>query len=119
MVLPLLPAVILLGGVWYHRNEDGIVQQISKETADTFIEAGVPIIESVVEFFDELGDQLSEGALDLIRGAGVAVLDATNATYTLAASIVAPRRVEAVAVGWAMLIYTLTAFTIYNKMKEN
>ena len=119
MVLPLLPAVILLGGVWYHRNEDGIVQQITKETADSFIEAGVPIIESVVEFFDELGDQLSEGALDLIRGAGVAVLDATNATYTLAASIVAPRRVEAVAVGWAMLIYTLTAFTIYNKMKEN
>lgn len=119
MVLPLVPAVILLGGVWYHRNEDGIVQQITKETADSFIEAGVPIIESVVEFFDELGDQLSEGALDLIRGAGVAVLDATNATYTLAASIVAPRRVEAVAVGWAMLIYTLTAFTIYNKMKEN
>ena len=50
------------------------------------------------EFFGEIGDQLSEGALDLIRGAGVAVLDATQATYTLAASIVAPRRVEAVAV---------------------
>ena len=24
----LFPAVILLGGVWYHRNEDGVVQQI-------------------------------------------------------------------------------------------
>ena len=81
----LFPAVILLGGVWYHRNEDGVVQQITKEAADTFIEAGVPILESIVEFFDELGEQISEGALDLIRGAGVAVLDATNATYTLAA----------------------------------
>jgi hypothetical protein len=109
--MALFPAVMLLGGIWYHRNEDGIVQQVTKEAADTFIEAGVPIIESVVE--------LAEGALDLIRGAGVAVLDATNATYTLAASIVEPRRVEAVAVGWAMLIYTLTAFTIFNKMKEN
>ena len=27
----LFPAVILLGGVWYHRNEDGVVQQIIKK----------------------------------------------------------------------------------------
>jgi hypothetical protein len=112
-------AVILIGGVWYRRNPDGVVQQVTSDVAQELIDAGTPIIESVNEFFGEIGDQLSEGALDLIRGAGVAVLDATQATYTLAASIVAPRRVEAVAVGWAMLIYTLTAFTIYNKMKEN
>jgi len=112
-------AVILIGGVWYRRNPDGVVQQVTSDVAQELIDAGTPIIESVSEFFGEIGDQLSEGALDLIRGAGVAVLDATQATYTLAASIVAPRRVEAVAVGWAMLIYTLTAFTIYNKMKEN
>ena len=112
-------AVILIGGVWYRRNPDGAVQQVTSDVAQELIDAGTPIIESVSEFFGEIGDQLSEGALDLIRGAGVAVLDATQATYTLAASIVAPRRVEAVAVGWAMLIYTLTAFTIYNKMKEN
>lgn len=112
-------AVILIGGVWYRRNPDGVVQQVTSDVAQELIDAGTPIIESVNEFFGEIGDQLSEGALDLIRGAGVAVLDATQATYTLAASIVAPRRVETVAVGWAMLIYTLTAFTIYNKMKEN
>ena len=112
-------AVILIGGVWYRRNPDGVVQQVTSDVAQNLIDTGTPIIESVNEFFGEIGDQLSEGALDLIRGAGVAVLDATQATYTLAASIVAPRRVEAVAVGWAMLIYTLTAFTIYNKMKEN
>ncbi len=112
-------AVIAIGGVWYRRDPDGVVQQITSDVAQDLIDAGTPIIESISEFFGEIGDQLSEGALDLIRGAGVAVLDATQATYTLAASIVAPRRVEAVAVGWAMLIYTLTAFTIYNKMKEN
>ncbi|MCP3699689.1 MAG: hypothetical protein GY920_14210 [Aliivibrio sp.] len=112
-------AVIAIGGVWYRRDPDGAVQQITSDVAQELIDAGTPIIESISEFFGEIGDQLSEGALDLIRGAGVAVLDATQATYTLASSIVAPRRVEAVAVGWAMLIYTLTAFTIYNKMKEN
>ena len=112
-------AVILIGGVWYRRNPDGIVQQVTSDVAQELIDTGTPIIESVNEFFGEIGDQLSEGALDLIRGAGVAVLDATQATYTLAASIVAPRRVEAVAVAWSMLIYTLTAFTIYNKIKEN
>ena len=112
-------AVILIGGVWYKRNPEGVVQQVTSDVAQELIDTGTPIIESVTEFFGEIGDQLSEGALDLIRGAGVAVLDATNATYTLAASIVAPRRVEAVAVAWSMLIYALTAFTIYNKMKEN
>ena len=112
-------AVILIGGVWYKRNPEGIVQQVTADAAQELIDAGTPIIESVSEFFGEIGDQLAEGALDLIRGAGIAVLDATNATYTLAASIVEPRRVEAVAVAWSMLIYTLTAFTIYNKMKEN
>jgi len=112
-------AVILIGGVWYKRNPEGIVQQVTADAAQELIDAGTPIIESVSEFFGEIGDQLAEGALDLIRGAGIAVLDATNATYTLAASIVEPRRVEAVAVAWSMLIYALTAFTIYNKMKEN
>ncbi len=112
-------AVITIGGVWYRRNPDGVVQEITSDVAQELIDTGTPIIESVSEFFGEIGDQLSEGALDLIRGAGIAVLDATAATYTLASSIVAPRRVEAVAVGWAMLIYALTAFTIYNKMKES
>ena len=117
MLLPI--AVIAIGGVWYKRNPEGLVQQITSDAAQELIEQGTPIVESVSEFFGEIGDQLSEGALDLIRGGGVAVLDATQATYTLAASIVAPRRVEAIAVGWAMLIYALTGFTIYNKMKEN
>lgn len=119
MVLPIATAIITIGGVWYKRNPDGAVQQITSNVAQELIEQGTPIVESVSEFFGEIGEQISEGALDLIRGAGVAVLDATQATYTLAASIVAPRRVEAVAVGWAMLIYALTGFTIYNKMKEN
>lgn len=119
MVLPIASAIMTIGGVWYRRDPDGVVQQITNEAAQQLIDLGIPIIESVSEFFGEIGDQLSEGALDLIRGAGVAVLDATQATYSLASSIVAPRRVETVAVGWAMLIYTLTAFTIYNKMKEN
>lgn len=117
--IPFTSAIITIGGVWYRRDSSGTIQQITSDVAQELIEQGTPIIESVTEFFGEIGDQLSEGALDLIRGAGVAVLDATQATYTLAASIVAPRRVEAVAVGWAMLIYALTGFTIYNKMKEN
>jgi len=120
MVLPIIaPALILIGGTWYLRNPEGVVQQITSDIAQDLIDAGTPIIESINEFFSDLGDEISEGALDLIRGAGIAVLDGANATYTLAASIVAPRRVEAVAVAWSMLIYTLTAFTIYNKMKEN
>ena len=112
-------AVMLVGCVWYRRNPDGVVQQVTSDVAQELIDTGTPIIESVSEFFGDLGDEISEGALDLIRGAGIAVLDAANATYSLTASIVAPRRVETVAVAWSMLIYTLTAFTINNKMKEN
>ena len=120
MVLPIIaPALILIGGTWYARNPEGVVQQVTADAAQELIDAGTPIIESISDFFSDLGDEISEGALDLIRGAGIAVLDAANATYSLTASIVAPRRVETVAVAWSMLIYALTAFTIYNKMKEN
>tara|TARA_R110002020_G_scaffold218416_3_gene426268 strand:+ start:1163 stop:1525 length:363 start_codon:yes stop_codon:yes gene_type:complete len=119
VVFPIIIGVAAIGGVWYAKDSLGEIKQVTEEAAQDLIDAGTPIIESLAEFFGELGDQLSEGALDLIRGAGVAVLDATNATYKLATSIVAPRRVEAVAVSWSMLIYALTAFTIYNKMKEN
>ena len=76
MALPAIaPALILIGGTWYARNPQGVVQQITADIAQDLIDEGTPIIESISEFFSDIGDEISEGALDLIRGAGVAVLD--------------------------------------------
>jgi len=93
-------------------------EEAKNEALDLF-EEGKEAGLTVIDDLSDISSVIANAGLDLIRGAGFAVLDATNSTYKLAASIVAPRRVEAIAVGWSMLIYTLTAFTIYNKMKES
>ena len=66
----------------------------------------------------DLGESIAEGTLGAIRGAGVAIMDASQATYSYISSKVADRRVEAVAVTTAMTIYGITAFTIFNKIRK-
>lgn len=116
MVLPLAAAII--GGKYLIKKSDGTIEEVTKDIFDDAINQGAVIVESFADLIGDLGESIAEGTLGAVRGAGVAVLDASQATYTYIADKISDRRVEAVAVAWAMTIYGLTAFTIFNRIKK-
>ena len=110
-------AVAYIGGKYLIKEGDEIIEA-TKEEYDNAIEQGAIIVESFADLIGDLGESIAEGTLGVIRGAGVAILDASQATYSYISSKVADRRVEAVAVTTAMTIYGITAFTIFNKIRK-
>ena len=110
-------AVAYIGGKWL-KNEGGEVVEILEDEAQDLLDNGALLVESFADLIGDLGESIAEGTLGVIRGAGVAVMDASQATYTYIASKVADRRVEAVAVATAMTIYGITAFTIFNRIRK-
>ena len=115
MVLPL--AVAIIGGTYLIKRGDEIIEA-TKDEYDEAINQGAVIVESFADLIGDLGESIAEGTLGDIRGAGVAIMDASQATYSYISSKVADRRVEAVAVTTAMTIYGITAFTIFNKIRK-
>ena len=110
-------AVAYIGGKYLIKEGDEIIEA-TKEEYDNAIEQGAIIVESFADLIGDLGESIAEGTLGAIRGAGVAIMDASQATYSYISSKVADRRVEAVAVTTAMTIYGITAFTIFNKIRK-
>ena len=111
-------AVAYVGGKWLAKEADGQIVEYTEELANQAIEDGADLLESFADLIGDLGESIAEGTFGVIRGAGVAVMDASQATYTYIASKVADRRVEAVAVTTAMTIYGITAFTIFNRIRK-
>lgn len=116
MVLPAV-AVAIIGGTYLIKRGDEVITA-TKEEYDAAVEQGAVIVESFADLIGDLGESIAEGTLGAIRGAGVAVMDASQATYTYISSKVSDRRVEAVAVATAMTIYGITAFTIFNRIRK-
>ena len=116
MVLPVV-AVAIIGGTYLIKRGDEVIEA-TKEEYDAAVEQGAVIVESFADLIGDLGESIAEGTLGAIRGAGVAVMDASQATYTYISSKVSDRRVEAVAVATAMTIYGITAFTIFNRIRN-
>jgi len=114
-VIPITVAYI--GGKWL-KNEAGDIIDILPDEAQNLLDNGAILVESFADLIGDLGESIAEGTLGAVRGAGVAVLDASQATYTYISDKISDRRVEAVAVAWAMTIYGLTAFTILNRIKK-
>ena len=112
-------AVAYVGGKWLAKEADGQIVEYTEELANQAIEEGAVLLESFADLIGDLGESIAEGTLGVIRGAGVAILDASQATYSYISSKVADRRVEAVAVTWAMTVYGLTAFTIFNRIRKS
>ena len=109
--------VAYIGGKWL-KNEGGDVVEILENEAQDLLNNGAVLVESFTDLIGDLGESIAEGTLGAIRGAGVAVMDASQATYTYISSKVSDRRVEAVAVATAMTIYGITAFTIFNRIRK-
>ena len=113
MALVLIP-LYYEGYERFFKDEDGKVSQITKQVFDELAEQGAPIVD---DFLKDLGT-LGAHTLEVIEGAGIAVLKASEKTWFYISDQIADRRVPAVAVGWAMLVYAITAATIYNRIKK-
>lgn len=139
MVLPLLVpvGVAIIGGSYIAKDKAGGLVNITKDKFDDLVEEGVPIIEDISVLLSNLGEDvegglrfvgqkigdigesIAEGTLGALRGAGSAVLDGVQATYTYIETKVKDRRVETVAVITAMAIYGIVGFTIFNKIRNS
>tara|TARA_Y100000361_G_scaffold152217_1_gene171178 strand:- start:1071 stop:1496 length:426 start_codon:yes stop_codon:yes gene_type:complete len=129
--------VAIVGGAYIAKDKAGGLVDITKEQFDDFVEKGVPIVEDlqtlllglgedvetglrfVGEKIGNIGGSIAEGTLGAVRGAGNAVLDGVQATYTYIETKVKDRRVETVAVITAMAIYGIVGFTILNKIRNS
>tara|TARA_R110002050_G_scaffold296231_1_gene455968 strand:+ start:66 stop:497 length:432 start_codon:yes stop_codon:yes gene_type:complete len=143
MVLPLIVGgVILIGGVWYAVDKtDGRIEEITDEAKDAFVSTGIPILQSIgeglgdgLEFLGEgiseglgilggelgdLGSDIGDAALKVLRRSGIAVIEGAEDIFDYTYNKVAPYRVETVTAVTAMLIYSITALTIFKKIRAN
>ncbi len=111
-------ALTYYGGKWLVKKSSGQIEEVSADVAEKIKEEGVTLIESYAEFLTGVYTQIGEGILEVIRGTAPALIDAGSLAYARISSEVAGRRVETVAVMWALLIYVMTAVTIYKSLKS-
>lgn len=98
----------------FFKDDDGIVSEITKEAFDALVEEGTPVVQDLIQGLGTLGAQ----TLEVIEGAGISIIRATELAVDYATAKVAPHRVDAVAITTAMIIYGATAFTIINTIRS-
>jgi len=103
----------ILGYFWLD-TVTGALEGVAEDVADESIEWIEMTLDEVESMIGNLGASL----LEVLEGAGVAVLKGVRNTWNFVSDEVAERRVPAVAVAWAMLVYAITAATIYNRVKS-
>ena len=127
MVLPMLVGVAIVGGAayYYQKDKDGIVSEITKDAFDAAVAAGTPIAQEIGDALQDIGGDIKEGLvslgssignelLELIEGAGVALVKGLDATAdyvyerTLAGrepDIIAGFTVTILSIGAAVYLY--------------
>ena len=115
-----LVSIAVIGGAYkyYKKDDDGVVTEISRDVFNTFVEEGAPIVEGLVSGISDVLGTLGAQTLEVIEGAGIAIMRATETAVDYATAKVAPHRVDAVAITTAMIIYGATAFTIINRIRN-
>ena len=114
-VLTNLPGGII-NVILYDRFGNEVANEIGDQATvlyDNAIDAGA-------EAIDKIGDvvvDVANAALDIIEGAGLAVISAGEKMYDYTFSKVAPHRVEAVTALTALTIYLTTAVIVFKKIR--
>ena len=111
-------ALTYYGGKWLLKKSDQTVEELGADAAQKLIDEGLPLIENYIEFWTGVYSKVGEGILEVIRGSAPAIIDAGSLAYARVSNEIADRRVETVAVMWALLIYVMTAVTIYKSLKS-
>ncbi|MHA2219850.1 MAG: hypothetical protein ACXACY_28470 [Candidatus Hodarchaeales archaeon] len=136
MPLPLILAgpaigasVIAIAGVYYYANEAGDEwKETTVEEANNLIDSGYTFLGNLGEDIGEgletigagianFGEDLGAGTLEVIRGAGLAVISAGESMFDYTYSKVSPHRVEAVTALTALTIYLTTAVIVFKKIR--
>ena len=118
--------VLIYNGVNYLLQKGDVVEEITTDAANVLIEAGTPVVNAIGQGFEAIGEGLSElgsdigdAALKVLRRSGIAVIEGAEDIFDYTYSKVAPYRVETVTAVTAMLIYSITALTIFKKIRAN
>ena len=90
-----------------------------ENAALVLFEEGKDLGLEVIENISDVALDVANAGLDLIEGAGLAIISATELMYDYTYNKVSPHRVEAVTAVTAMLIYSITALTIFKKIRAN
>ena len=114
-VLTNLPGGII-NVILYDRFGNEVANEIGDQATVLYDDA----IEAGAEAIDKIGDvvvDVANAALDIIEGAGLAVISAGEKMYDYTYSKVAPHRVEAVTALTALTIYLTTAVIVFKKIR--
>ena len=90
-----------------------------ENAALVLFEEGKDLGLEVIENISDVALDVANAGLDLIEGAGLAIISATELMYDYTYNKISPHRVEAVTAVTAMLIYSITALTIFKKIRAN
>lgn len=102
--------------ILYDRFGNEVANEIGDQATDLYNDA----LEAGAEAIDKIGDvvvDVANAALDIIEGAGLAVISAGEKMFDYTYSKVAPHRVEAVTALTALTIYLTTAVIVFKKIR--
>ena len=114
-VLTNLPGGVI-NVILYDRFGNEVANEIGVQATLLYDDA----LEAGAEAIDKIGDvvvDVANAALDIIEGAGLAVISAGEKMYDYTYSKVAPHRVEAVTALTALTIYLTTAVIVFKKIR--
>ena len=114
-VLTNLPGGVI-NVILYDRFGNEVANEIGDQATALYDDA----LEAGAEAIDKIGDvvvDVANAALDIIEGAGLAVISAGEKMFDYTYSKVAPHRVEAVTALTALTIYLTTAVIVFKKIR--
>lgn len=91
---------------------EGIEEEGSKLLEDA-IDVGALLVDSIAD----VSVKVANAALDVIEGAGLAVISAGESMFDYTYSKVSPHRVEAVTAITALTVYITTAIIVFKKIR--
>ena len=91
---------------------EGIEEEGSKLLEDA-IDGGALLVDSIAD----VSVKVANAALDVIEGAGLAVISAGESMFDYTYSKVSPHRVEAVTAITALTVYITTAIIVFKKIR--
>jgi hypothetical protein len=89
------------------------IEEEGQKLLDDAIDIGALLVDSIAD----VSVKVANAALDVIEGAGLAVISAGESMFDYTYSKVAPHRVEAVTALTALTIYLTTAVIVFKKIR--